>query len=220
MKKEEIFKHKITTDLIITLLSFAIFLFIGIIASGDETNIGLDQYFLKYLPQSPANNLKVISSIVSFSGSVYWFLSVSGILSLLLFYKGLKTYAFDVPIVFIVSLTAQEIFKIAFNRARPVVSFETTFNGLSFPSGHAAVSTAVYGVLIYYILSNWKNKALSISVSTFLVALIVSISISRVILGAHYPTDVIGGMSLGLGILFLFLVVKKLVVSKLKTTPS
>jgi len=62
--------------------------------------------------------------------------------------------------------------------------------GYSFPSGHSAMSTALYGRLAWDVKKRWMG---------FLaVALPLLIGVSRFIVGAHYPTDVLAGWGIGL----------------------
>ncbi len=69
-------------------------------------------------------------------------------------------------------------------------------SGYSFPSGHALTSIAFYGMcafLIARLLPAWSKAGV-----TLLAAIIVgAISYSRVYLGVHYPTDVIGSLIIG-----------------------
>ncbi|GAA0234705.1 phosphatase PAP2 family protein [Metaclostridioides mangenotii] len=90
------------------------------------------------------------------------------------------------------------LFKLIFRRERPMFKLipET---GFSFPSGHASSSTVLYGALIVlallFIKKTWK-KYLTVSLAAVLVMMIIC---SRVYLGVHYPSDVIGGLLLGSG---------------------
>lgn len=82
-------------------------------------------------------------------------------------------------------------------RPRPEVLklvYETSY---SFPSGHAMVATGFYGFLIYITYKKVKTKNLRNFIIAFLSLLILLIGISRIYLGAHYATDIIGGFVIG-----------------------
>ncbi len=66
--------------------------------------------------------------------------------------------------------------------------------GYSFPSGHSANAAAVYGSLGYFIKKPWA-KVVGIGIPLF-------IGLSRVILGNHFPTDVLVGWAIGVIVLF------------------
>ena len=90
------------------------------------------------------------------------------------------------------------IVKIIVNRPRPNLANPLiTLHGRSFPSGHVMSSTIVYGavLLIFLPVISKRWRAPSICGVLFLVALI---AVSRLALGAHFITDVVGGFLLGL----------------------
>jgi len=67
----------------------------------------------------------------------------------------------------------------------------------SFPSGHTFVAIAFYGLLSYFIIQSEKHKSLKIISFIFCLILICSIGISRVYLGAHWPSDVFASLAVG-----------------------
>lgn len=70
--------------------------------------------------------------------------------------------------------------------------------GFSFPSGHAITSMFVYGMLIYLIRANVKNKRTANILTVLLAIPMILVGLSRIYLGVHYPTDVLAGWSLGI----------------------
>jgi len=89
-----------------------------------------------------------------------------------------------------------EILKLTVHRARPIggAFLEHSY---SFPSGHSAISVALYGFLAFALWNHTKSKLLKIALIVLTTLLILSIGFSRIYLGAHYPTDVIGGYLCG-----------------------
>ena len=97
-------------------------------------------------------------------------------------------------------------------RPRPTEFRLIDESGYSFPSGHSMVSMAFYGFLIYLIYKYVKNKKLKVILITFLSLLIFSIGISRIYLGVHYTSDVIGGFLIAISYLIIYTrIVKRLV---------
>jgi undecaprenyl-diphosphatase len=84
--------------------------------------------------------------------------------------------------------------KILVHRHRP---FVTQWDGYSFPSGHTIGAILLYGTLLLILLPMIRGrhwKALAVVSGVLLMALV---GFSRIALGAHYLTDVVGAMLLG-----------------------
>ena len=77
--------------------------------------------------------------------------------------------------------------------------------GYSFPSGHSMVSMAFYGYLIYLIYIYVKNKYLKCTLIVLLSILICTIGISRIYLGVHYTSDVLGGFLISISYLVIYI---------------
>jgi undecaprenyl-diphosphatase len=81
-------------------------------------------------------------------------------------------------------------------RLRPLVEVEVaTAAGPSFPSGHTLGSTVTYGVLLLVFASVPRGR---VALTSLVVAVVVVVGLTRVALGVHYATDVLGGWLLGL----------------------
>lgn len=85
-----------------------------------------------------------------------------------------------------------------FMRPRPDLEFWTPASGYSFPSGHSTIAAAMYGMLFVIWAMYRKRHQLSIVLPIICgILLILCIGASRVYLGVHYPTDIIGGYLAG-----------------------
>lgn len=91
------------------------------------------------------------------------------------------------------------ILKMFFSRERPsVVEGITEVHSLSFPSGHAMSSMAVYGCVAYLVARLEPDAKLKHTVWAIAAIVILLIGISRMYLGVHYPSDVVAGFLGGL----------------------
>jgi membrane-associated phospholipid phosphatase len=103
----------------------------------------------------------------------------------------------NIPIVLIGATVLNNILKVLFHRQRPMLEHLVPVTGLSFPSGHAMISYAFYGLVIYLVWLNTENKYLKYVIAVLLSILILLIGISRIYLGVHYPSDVLAGFAAG-----------------------
>ncbi len=103
----------------------------------------------------------------------------------------------------LIALPLASIIKELTKRSRPDTSYvqHMLIKSYSFPSGHAYSSLLVLGFFAYaawrYMHSVWKW-----AVITGLILMILLVGVSRIYLGAHFPSDVTGGWILGSIILF------------------
>ena len=77
-------------------------------------------------------------------------------------------------------------------------------------------SLAFYGLIIYFIFKNIKNKKVRNTGCIVLSLLIVLIGISRVYLGVHYPSDVLAGFLFAISYLSLYIEYIKIILKRRK----
>jgi undecaprenyl-diphosphatase len=91
------------------------------------------------------------------------------------------------------SAILNELLKQFFHRVRPDLHRLIEVGGFSFPSGHAMNAFTVYGVVSFLLWRHIPNRWGRVLLIFVSVGMILSIGISRIYLGVHYPSDIIGG---------------------------
>lgn len=174
---------------------------------------GLDANVIQYL--SAHRDITTILSFIGITelGSTIFVCGIALCVGLFLTYRGAFASAFGLAISVLGGGAAALLLKEIVHRARPEVAFQAyRETGFSFPSGHATVAVALYGFLIYLA---WRMmpagylRTLTIAGFTLLIALI---AFSRLYLGVHYLSDVLGGLLLG----GIFVWIGSVVVKKLE----
>jgi undecaprenyl-diphosphatase len=148
-------------------------------------------------PIGPAWMETVLLDITALGSPVVLGLVVAIITGYLLLEARYRT-ALIVVLTSVTSELLDEILKLVFDRPRPtVVPHLRTVVTASFPSGHAMESAIIYltlGALLMRVVEGRLTKIYTMAMATFLTLIV---GVSRVFLGVHYPTDVVGGWMLG-----------------------
>jgi len=114
-------------------------------------------------------------------------------------------YAFGVMTVTTVSYT---LIKLAVGRTRPEWQLEDSLlSSKSFPSGHAASISAFGGILIVLVVMLVRRGNVRRLLYAVIGLVVVVVCLDRVLLGRHFPSDVVGGVLLGMGMVALGLAV-------------
>lgn len=95
------------------------------------------------------------------------------------------------------------LLKNIYQRPRPSLEHLVVEHGFSFPSGHALAAGLVIGSLLIIVNQRIGSPGLRRLLQVVLAFLILVLPLSRVYLGVHYPSDVIGSLLLSLGLLFI-----------------
>jgi Membrane-associated phospholipid phosphatase len=139
--------------------------------------------------------------ITNFGGAI--FLSIATVMLFLLIKN--KKIGLSIISNIIIITVLNQLLKRILQRPRPTEFRLVEEKGYSFPSGHSMVSMAFYGYLIYLIYRYIKNKYVKWTLITILSILICLIGISRIYLGVHYTSDVLGGFLLSISYLVIYI---------------
>lgn len=139
--------------------------------------------------------------ITNFGGAIFLIVLTIALIILIKNKKiGLSIFS-NLVIVTILNQSLKRILQ----RPRPTEYRIIEETGYSFPSGHSMVSMAFYGYLIYLIYKYVKNKYIKWISIVLLSILICAIGISRIYLGVHYTSDVLGGFFISISYLIIYI---------------
>ena len=156
---------------------------------------------------------EILKVFTNFGGIINLFF-ITLITTIILLILKKRKFAIAISLNILISSTTYIIVKSIFQRPRPPIDERLIEEaGYSFPSGHTTNNVAFYGLAIYLICTNVKNKLLRNVLCCILAFIPLVIAFSRVYLRVHYPSDIIGGIILGVVCLTLFI---KFIYKKLK----
>lgn len=168
----------------------------------------LDKLILQFLSTIRSPLLTEIMLLITFLGGPFLLMGAAFLVIVFTYKKHMKEC-----LLFILTLSmgiiTNIILKNLFERDRPTLSPLQSLTDYSFPSGHAMNSFIFYTLLAYFIYHLTRKKKLSFVISAFSLLLIMLIGFSRIYLGVHYPTDVLGGYLAGFFIFITMLAMKR-----------
>ena len=184
-------KNKFKQKIIILSCIFIIWTILVITNSLTLFDDKIYQFIISFQNDTLTNIMKVITSFANPLTIVS--LCLASLLSLLWKYKA----SIYLIIITIISTVFNFLTKNIVLRTRPDHLRLIEETGYSFPSGHAMGSITFYGFIIFLLSKSKINKYLKIFLSIIIGLTIFLIGISRIYVGVHYPSDIIGGFLLG-----------------------
>lgn len=163
--------------------------------------LDIDNNVYNFISKNIMNDtLSSILKCVTHLGGVA-FIVLLGVLCFMFCKKNRWFITFDLVGCTVINQTIKHIVR----RPRPNVLRLVSESGYSFPSGHSMISVAFYGLVIYFVYKNINNKYLKWALISLLSLLILTIGFSRIYVGVHYFTDVVGGFFLALAYLIVYI---------------
>jgi membrane-associated phospholipid phosphatase len=161
------------------------------------SNVPIDQQVFDTIAPHITKSRTAFMKIIAFLGNHSFLVPANLLLLLYFIIKKNRYYALKVGIIGLTSLSIMSLLKRSFHRPRPAQPLVDGITNFSFPSGHAFMSIAFYGLLIWLSYEIISNKTLRRFIIFLLVLLILAIGFSRIYLRVHYTTDVIAGFCFG-----------------------
>ena len=162
----------------------------------------IDESVYKFITSNMNDTTTNIYKVITFFGSTIFMVGLCVLLLVLFIILKKNIYGYIISGTLIFSTIMNNVIKVIIRRERPIYMIvkETTF---SFPSGHTMASVSMYGILIYLINKSNMNKKLKIILSIILGMIPFMVATSRIYLGAHYFSDILGAIMLATIVLLI-----------------
>lgn len=181
---------------IIVTFSTVFYLIANLVTSLDI--IAFDDMIIDFIQSFISDDLTIWVERVTFFGSVSFITIALLFITALLLWR--KKYALATFFVLtnVIGALLNKLLKWFFKRERPDILPVIIEKGYSFPSGHSMGSLIFFGSCAYLCIHIVKSTGHKIIAYVVACLFIILIGISRIYLGVHYPTDVVGGYSIGI----------------------
>lgn len=181
--------------LVIIIVSGSLFGMIGhFISNGKIKNFDLP--IIEFVQGLETPWLTVFLKTFTWIGSAYGVVPITILVCAILFYglnekKRAIFFAFSI----VSTIILNEGLKLYFVRERPEIYRLMDTGGFSFPSGHTMMAFSLYGMIVY--VTWWQLKETKKRIAVIILAAFIafSIAISRIYVGVHFPSDIVGGIT-------------------------
>ena len=168
----------------------------------------IDREFSEEIQEQQNPFLDMLMKGISWFGQTWNSVGIVVFVSLILLFLRQKKEAFFTSLTLATGLITYSI-KVLVNRPRPsqkLVHILEMAKHQSFPSGHTSFYIAFFGFIAFLLYNHkWLNVVIRSVLISLCMFLIFSIPVSRIYLGAHWFTDVLGGFMVGLLCLILII---------------
>ncbi|MDX6424392.1 MAG: hypothetical protein QOI67_1863 [Gaiellaceae bacterium] len=155
-----------------------------------------DVHFAVWLHDRTTGGLVTAFELVTLAGNAVVLSALVLAVGVVLWRRGRANDAAFLVVAFFGAEVVNGALKLAFHRPRPELAF-LHLETYSFPSGHSTAVTAVFGALAFLLWPATRTPRRRVALVAAAVCLIALVGFSRLYLGVHYLSDVLGGFALG-----------------------
>jgi undecaprenyl-diphosphatase len=155
----------------------------------------IDNNILLFIHSHTSNSITWLFEIITLTGSSSFLFPLATITTLILIYQNNRSEALLLATSVISSAFVIYVIKVLVNRSRPALWDTAWYWGSSFPSGHTLAVTA-YATAVVLCLSRVRSESRNIGLLIAIIWVLL-IAISRLVLGVHWPTDVLVAICIG-----------------------
>lgn len=160
----------------------------------NETIIDFDHTIISFVQSYETPSLTTFMTVMSWVGSATIVIPITLIsLILLYFVWRRRAQALLFFIVIVGTVILNMTLKLYFHRERPDLNRIIEETGYSFPSGHTMMAFSLYIIIAFVTWRTVQTKVGAVMLTFFAAFMILAIAISRIYLGVHFPSDIIGG---------------------------
>lgn len=163
-----------------------------------EPMVQVDHWFTQMLFQIRSTGMSTFFWGVTWLGSRQATVSFALTGSMVLLWKHKRRNIVILWLLIAGVATFVQVGKRTFLRERPLEVAYYPETGYSFPSGHSATAMLLYGLLAYWLIRGQRHRGRKIVIGMAAISLILIVGFSRIYLGVHFLSDVVGGYLLGI----------------------
>lgn len=196
----------LTLGMLVLVIAFSFFADITEDVVSGDSSVKFDETVATYFHERATPAMITTMKAISFFGSSAFIIPVTVLIAISLWWRR-KMYALASVVLVVGGGTLLNLaIKQAIHRHRPVFAHPiATLSSYSFPSGHTMDSTLLYGLLAVFFAMSARSAAAKLAGFIAAGVVVALVGLSRIYLGLHYLTDVLGAMAAGVAWLALCL---------------
>ena len=192
--KQSYLRYASFAALFFVILGYTVKFYPETLASFDE---GIQSAFRGSLPATAT----LFWTRITLLGNVRVTLVITILLASFFYWKKWKAEAYFLVLNFALMGILSTVLKSVYQRPRPTIDWLVGTVGYSYPSWHTASTLLIAGFLVIVLQQRMKKGSLRLGCQVALVLVAVLVALSRIYVGVHFPTDILGGWLLALTVL-------------------